>query len=148
MSVGRPEVCVGAVAVDSDRLLLVRRGTEPGLGCWTLPGGRVEAGEALVAAVVRELAEETGLDGVCGPLLGWAERMGVDHHFVILDFHVEVFDDGPAAAGSDASDVAWAPLQDVHGWNLVDGLLDFLVDHGVVDGGLAGVTLLSESLED
>jgi len=108
----------------------------------------VEAGEALVAAVVRELAEETGLDGVCGPLLGWAERMGVDHHFVILDFHVEVFDDGPAAAGSDASDVAWAPLQDVHGWNLVDGLLDFLVDHGVVEGGLAGVTLLSEDPED
>lgn len=136
MSVGRPEVCVGAVAVDADQLLLVRRGTEPGLGRWTLPGGRVEAGEALVAAVVRELAEETGLVGVCGPLLGWVERMDVDHHFVILDFRVEVLDDGPPVAGSDASEAAWVPVEDVAGWDLVDGLLDFLVDHGVVDGGL------------
>ena len=62
MSVGRPEVCVGAVAVDSDRLLLVRRGTKPGLGCWTLPGGRVEAAEAageppIPAPLLLKLAE-------------------------------------------------------------------------------------------
>ncbi|MCP4852085.1 MAG: NUDIX domain-containing protein, partial [Actinomycetia bacterium] len=104
---GRPELCVGAVVVDEDRLLLIRRGTDPGRGRWSLPGGRVEAGEALVAAVVRELREESGLEGLCGPMLGWVERMGVDHHFVIVNFRVDILDDGSPTAGSDADEVAW-----------------------------------------
>ena len=152
LSVGRPEVCVGAVAVDEDRLLLVRRATEPGRGRWSLPGGRVEAGEVLVAAVVRELLEETGLSGVCGPLVGWVERMDVDHHFVILDFEVEVLDDGPPVAGSDACEVAWVPMTDLPGCDLVDGLLDFLVDHGIIADGLPGLvrrlSSLSETTDD
>ena len=72
----RPEVCVGAVAIEDDRLLVVRRGHDPGAGQWSVPGGRVEAGELLAEAVVRELAEETGLEGVCGSLIGWVERVG------------------------------------------------------------------------
>ena len=60
MSVGRPELCVGAVAVRDGRLLMVRRGEEPGKGRWSLPGGRVEAAESVVSAVLRELREETG----------------------------------------------------------------------------------------
>ena len=59
----RPEVAVGAIAVDAGRLLLVRRGHGPAAGLWSVPGGRVEPGEMLVEAVVRELAEETGLAG-------------------------------------------------------------------------------------
>ena len=53
MRVGRPELCAGAVAVDHGLLLLVKRGTDPGKGLWSLPGGRVESGESVVAAVVR-----------------------------------------------------------------------------------------------
>jgi mutator protein MutT len=129
----RPQVCVGAVAVDDGRLLLVRRGRGPAQGEWSVPGGRVEPGETVGEAVVRELAEETGLEGLCGPLLGWVERIGDDHHHVILDFVVEVIG-GEAVAGDDAAEVAWVPLEDVAEMtNLVEGLAEFLHEHGVLD---------------
>ena len=86
----RPEVCVGAIAVEEGRLLLIRRGHGPAAGEWSIPGGRVEAGETLAEAVVRELLEETGVEGVCDRMVGWVERIGDDHHFVILDFSVTV----------------------------------------------------------
>src|ERR1700737_4609256 len=81
----RPEVCVGVIAVDDGRLLLIRRGHGPAAGSWSVPGGRVEWGETLAEAVVRELAEETGLEGVCDQLVGWVERIGDGYHYVILD---------------------------------------------------------------
>lgn len=135
MSVGRPELCVGAVARRGRELLLVQRAAPPGVGRWSLPGGRVEAGESIVAAVVRELAEETGLEAVCGPLVGWVERQGADHHFVILDFEVTILEDTEPAAGSDASAVEWVAVDDLPDRELADGLLEFLVDHGVVADG-------------
>jgi 8-oxo-dGTP diphosphatase len=129
----RPEVCVGAVARRGDELLMVRRATPPGRGLWSVPGGRVEAREALAEAVVRELAEETGLTGVCGPLLGWVEIVDADHHFVVLDFEVTVLDDAAPLSGSDASEAAWVKVWDVPELDLVDGLAEFLADHGVID---------------
>jgi 8-oxo-dGTP diphosphatase len=128
----RPEVCVGAVAVAGDRLLLVRRGREPGLGLWSVPGGRVEAGESLADAVVRELAEETGVVGTCGALLGVAERLDHDHHFVILDYLVVVDEAVPPAPGTDAEEAAWVPLAEVRELALVPGLAEFLVEAGVL----------------
>jgi 8-oxo-dGTP diphosphatase len=128
-----PELCVGAIAVHDHRLLLVRRGTEPGAGRWSVPGGRVEAGELLAEAVARELYEETGLTGVCGSLVGWVERFPAGRHFVILDFEVTVLDDRGAVAGGDAAEVRWVPLTDVIDLDLVDGLAEFLADHGVLD---------------
>jgi 8-oxo-dGTP diphosphatase len=127
-----PEVCVGAVALDRGCLLLVRRGRGPGEGRWSVPGGRVEAGERLGAAVRRELREETGLDGRCRRLLGWAERIGPDHHFVILDFLVDVVGTGPPVAGDDAEAAEWVPLDELEQRPLVEGLAAFLRDHGVV----------------
>lgn len=131
----RPEVCVGAVVVDDGRLLLVRRGHAPAAGAWSVPGGRVEPGETLAGAVVREVAEETGLEVVCGELVGVVERMaeGADaHHFVILDHRAAVLDHREPVAGDDAAEVAWVPLTELPGVDLVDGLLGFLVDHGVL----------------
>ena len=118
--------------MDGDHLLLVRRGTAPGQGQWSLPGGRVEAGEAMVAAVVREFREETGLVAVCGPMIGWVEQMSAEHHFVIVDFEVTVLDDDPPVSGSDADEAAWFPLAGVSGLKLVDGLGSFLAEHELV----------------
>jgi len=129
----RPEVCVGAVAVDDDRLLLVRRGHGPAAGEWSVPGGRVEPGETLIEAVVRELWEETGLEGVCDRFVGWVERIDDENHFVILDFAVTVLD--PAAvpvAGDDAAEAAWVPLTELGDYRVVDGLVEFLRDHAMV----------------
>ena len=124
-----PEVCVGAVVVDEGRLLLVRRGRPPGVGLWSVPGGRVEGGERLQDAVVREVAEETGLEVRCGELLGWVERIGDGHHFVILDFAASVVGGLGPVAGDDAAVAAFVPLGEVPALPLVEGLLDFLGRH-------------------
>ncbi|MCL2394973.1 MAG: NUDIX domain-containing protein [Acidimicrobiaceae bacterium] len=129
---GRPELCVGAVATDADRLLMIRRGHAPSLGSWTLPGGHVEAGETMAEAVVRELREETGLEGVCRELVGWVERFDEDHHFVVFDFKVTVADPGAPVGGDDAADAAWVPLAEVTELPLTTGLVDFLREHGVL----------------
>jgi 8-oxo-dGTP diphosphatase len=129
----RPELCVGAVVVEAGNLLLIRRARGFGIGRWSVPGGRVEAGETVGEAVVRELSEETGLDGLCGALLGWVERIHDDHHFVILDFVVDVLDPVEPVAGDDASEARWVPLEEVAELDLVDGLAEFLHEHGVLD---------------
>jgi len=133
VKVGRPELCAGAVAVDHGLLLLVKRGTDPGKGLWSLPGGRVEAGESVVAAVVREFKEETGLEGVCGSFVGWVERMGVDHHFVVMDFRVTVLEAGEPIAGGDALEARWVAFEELASLDLVDGLPDFLIEHGLLE---------------
>jgi ADP-ribose pyrophosphatase YjhB (NUDIX family) len=124
---------VGAVAVDDGRLLLIRRGHGPAAGEWSIPGGRVEAGETLAEAVVRELAEETEIEGVCDTPLGWVERIGPGYHYVILDFVVTVLSSGPPAAGDDAAEARWVPLDQVADMRLVDGLAEFLHEHGILD---------------
>lgn len=127
-----PELCVGAIAVADDQILLVRRGRGPAQGAWSVPGGRVERGETLAEAVVRELAEETGLQGVCEQLVGWVERIAGDYHYVILDFGVTILAGADPIAGSDAAEAAWVPLAQVAELSLVDGLAEFLHDHGIL----------------
>jgi ADP-ribose pyrophosphatase YjhB (NUDIX family) len=116
-----------------DRLLMIRRGRGPAAGEWSIPGGRVEDGETLAEAVVRELAEETGLEGVCGEFVGWDERIGEDFHFVLLAFKVTLLDEVDPVAGDDAAEAAWVPLSDVAELNLVDGLAEFLHDHAIIE---------------
>jgi 8-oxo-dGTP diphosphatase len=128
----RPELCVGAIAVDDDLILLIRRGRGPAQGVWSVPGGRVEAGETLAEAVVRELYEETGLTGVCEGLVGWVERIMEDHHYVIFDFSVTVLSTADPVAGDDAAEAAWVPLTEVADLSLADGLAEFLHDHDIL----------------
>ena len=113
-----PVVGVGGVVVRDGRALLVRRGHEPRKGEWSIPGGLVELGEPLLAAVRRELLEETGLVGRVGPLVEAFDRIHRDaeprvrYHFVILDFLCTA-PDGLARAGSDAEAVAWVTADEL-----------------------------------
>lgn len=81
---------------------------------------------------MRELREETGLEGVCSRFVGWAERIDPDHHRIILDFEVSATD-GEASAADDADEVAWVDLAQVTHMDLIDGLAEFLREHGIIE---------------
>ena len=85
----RPQLAVSASIFRDDRVLLVRRARSPGKGVYALPGGRVEFGESLHAAVHREIDEETGLKIAIVGLAGWREVLpeaGGGGHYVIMSF--------------------------------------------------------------
>lgn len=133
MSEAGPTLAVGAIVVHDDDILLIRRGRGIAVGKWSVPGGRVHRDELLAEATVRELREETGLEGVCGPLIGLVERFDEGQHHVVLDHEVTLLDPtAEPAAGDDAAEVAWVPLADVAEWSLIDGLAEFLHDHGII----------------
>ena len=129
-----PELCVGAVVVSGGAILLIRRGTPPGEGLWSVPGGRVQRGESMADAARRELLEETGLVGEVGEAVGWTELIGRRRHYVVVDFWVTVAPDAAPTAATDATDAAWVALDELEEWDLVDGLLQFLADHRVISG--------------
>jgi 8-oxo-dGTP diphosphatase len=121
-----PQVAVAAVVVSDDRVLLIRRGNEPAKGRWTLPGGRVKPGERLHDAVVRELAEETGLVGRVVRFLDVVERIGGGRHYVIVDYLVQVDDAHEPVAGDDADDARWVGPEDLPGLEVTSQLAAFL----------------------
>jgi 8-oxo-dGTP diphosphatase len=125
--------CVGAIISDAaGRLLLIKRGHEPGKGLWSLPGGRVEAGETDEQAVVREVREETGLTVAAGRLVGAVRRPGPGGVvFAIRDYAATVTG-GTLAAGDDADDARWADRKELAGLPLTSGLVDALTGWGVL----------------
>jgi ADP-ribose pyrophosphatase YjhB (NUDIX family) len=115
MGKARPVLGVGAAVLSRvdgrDCVVLIERGHPPRQGTWSLPGGRVELGEALEAALVRELREETGLEVDVGPLVEVVEVREPDHHFVILDYVATLRCQASVLrAGDDAADARWVPI--------------------------------------
>jgi mutator protein MutT len=115
-----PRIAVAAIVFDGDRVLLVERGAPPGVGLWTVPGGKVEPGERLADAVVREVREETGLDVRCGAIVEVVERIGDDYHYVIVDY--VAYGRGEPIAAGDARDARWVALDEIDRLPLTDGL--------------------------
>lgn len=108
--VERPVPGVGVAVVANGRVLLVKRGREPGRGLWAVPGGKVELGETLTEAGKREVREETGLDVELGEVIWAGESIGPgdppEWHYVLVDF-VAIPVSGEAVAGDDAAELGW-----------------------------------------
>ncbi|MGH8938127.1 MAG: NUDIX hydrolase [Actinomycetes bacterium] len=121
--------CVGAVVFDhTGRLLLVRRLHEPGRGRWSLPGGRIEVSENDHQAVLREVAEETGLDVEIIGLVGSVLRPAPDGAvFDIHDYACRATG-GTLRAGDDVDDVRWCDAAAFAELTMVDGLIEALTD--------------------
>jgi 8-oxo-dGTP diphosphatase len=125
-------VAAGAVVLDPrERVLLVRRGRAPSAGEWTLPGGRVEEGESPRAAAVRELREETAIDGKVVASLGIVEIEREGIRYSIHEFLVAPAGVGLARACDDAADVRWAAREELEGIGVRSDAI------AVVDRGLA-----------
>lgn len=130
MSPGHPQVGVGGVVVADGRVLLIRRGKAPLLGRWSIPGGTVESGETLEQALVREMAEETGLDVVPVQLLTVFDRIDregdrVVFHYVIVDYLCRCLSaPATARAGSDALEVRWVGAEALEPLNLTTKALE------------------------
>ncbi len=122
----RPFVGVGAIIFRGDEVLLIRRGTPPALGKWSIPGGLVELGESLEDAVSREILEEVGLDVKVLDLVAVLDRVIKDHqgrieyHYILHDFLCESAQGEPLPA-TDADECAFVPLDRLSSYDLTRG---------------------------
>ncbi len=108
------QLAVGAVVLRGDgAVLLVRRATPPAMGTWTLPGGKVEAGETLEEAVVREVAEETGLDVTPHAIVETIELAREGYSYRIVDFVCRYSSDTLPRAADDVDAVRWVFPEDL-----------------------------------
>jgi len=126
----QPTVGVGAVIICNGKILLAKRGSEPGKNKWSIPGGLVELGETVRNTVVREVKEESNLDVEVHSLIDVVDNLEPDekgklrYHFVILDFFVRLKGGSPHA-GSDALEVHWVSLSEVEKYDLTRVFREF-----------------------
>lgn len=110
---GRPSPAAGTVCFRGEDVLLIRRGTPPMAGDWSIPGGRIEFGERTEAAALRELKEETGIEARLIGLVDVVDAIftsrstgQVARHYVLFDF-AAIWVSGDPVAGDDASHAEW-----------------------------------------
>jgi mutator protein MutT len=132
----QPVVGVGAVIVDSGKVLLVQRAVEPSMGKWSFPGGAVELGEAVRDAVVRETLEETCIEIEliqdtpmdAYDIFEWDKQGKLWYHYVLLQFLGKP-KTGHLQPTSDAKDARWVSLTEVNSYDLAESVRLFIQKH-------------------
>ena len=115
---GRPLVGVGAVVLNADDVLLVRRGKAPRMGQWSLPGGAQKLGETVFDAARREVREETGVEIEILGLLDVVDSISrdpagdIDYHYTLVDV-AATWRAGSVNAGGDAAEAVWVPRMEL-----------------------------------
>lgn len=126
-----PLVGVGAIIIEDDRVLLVKRAHPPMQAQWSIPGGVLEVGELVREAAVREAREETGLIVEPGELLGVYDRVlrnpeqRVQYHYVLIDFLCRRVG-GELQAADDAAEVRWFIPEALPALNLAEDTQDVI----------------------
>jgi 8-oxo-dGTP diphosphatase len=139
-----PLVAVGALIIDQDKILLVKRKNEPGQGLWSIPGGVVELGERVEDAVKREVKEETGMTIKVERLLTTIDRIIKDSegrvrfHYVIIDYLARP-SEGTLGASTDAEDAKWIHLDNAKNFPATNLLVN-LIDEAKRKGWLETIT--------
>jgi ADP-ribose pyrophosphatase YjhB (NUDIX family) len=127
----RPVLAVSAAVFRDGKVLLVRRARPPALGLFTLPGGGVEAGETLTEAIIREIAEETGLAIEPVAIAGHREVIArdpdgrVERHFVILAFAAR-WRAGEPMLSAELEDHLWLDPDEVKTLATTEGLAEII----------------------
>lgn len=107
----RPLACVGVVCRRGDDVLLIKRGREPLKGKWSIPGGKIDFGETVRDAALRELKEETGVEARIIRLIDVVDSIIDGHHFVLIDFEAEWMS-GEPVADDDAAAAEFVPVEE------------------------------------
>jgi len=130
----RPLVGTGALIVQDGKLLLVRRGAQPGKGKWSIPGGLVELGENVQDAMMREVKEEVGFDVEAVKLTDVVDTVTLDrngrvqYHFVVVNFLARVVG-GELKTATDILEARWAPVGEVENYDLTQSFRAFFEKH-------------------
>jgi len=146
-----PMIGVGGLLVNrKNQVLLIKRDKPPAQGLWSVPGGKLEAGESLIECCRREMQEETGLEVNVLSIAAVVERRIENFHYVIIDFWVELVDEQnniPVAA-SDVSEARWIDLEKIGDYPLVTGLSEIIQraalkgSGGLSDKGFTGTDFI------
>ena len=122
-----PELCAGSIVYNDDKVLLIKRGTQPDIGLWSVPGGRVRVGEPIRHAALRELKEESNLEGQFEEMIGWVDLLIDEHHYVIVNLRCSVSNASSLKAGDDATEAQFFKLEELHELDMNDKTRDFLL---------------------
>ncbi len=130
MSSKYPIPSVGALIIEEDKLLMIRRGNPPFEGYWSIPGGKIKWGEKLEEALKREVQEELSVEVEVGELAGIVESIvekegDVVYHYILIDYFCRIISGTPKAS-SDALELRWVSLKELRNIKVTPSLLKLL----------------------